>query len=78
MKPLKRVDYEPDSLAKPSYAIRVDDTEPVDHPEFGSVEIRIWHNGRQSTTLHLSRQDAEILAGQLEAYLARKNRTHVA
>jgi hypothetical protein len=83
MKPLKqqltpRKPKPDDSLYTPAYAIGVADTEPIDHPEFGSAEIRIWHNEKQSTTLHLSQSDAQALAAKLNAYLSRKRGGYLA
>lgn len=66
----KIVNKEPDSLAVPTYAIRVDDAES--NPEFGQVEVRVWHNARQSTSLRLTLEDAEALADKLRSYVNKK------
>ena len=58
----------PDSDANNYETVEVYDTPERDNPKFGAVCLHV-SRGNNSTTLRMTRADAEILADKLSEYL---------
>lgn len=65
---------EPDSDADNLHAIEVTDTPARDNPAYGAVQVILTAaRSLNSTTVRITRQDAETLKAKLTDYLAKES-----